>query len=449
MTHFPRRSDAAAGRFGMIAILVTGAAVCLPSIAAAGALWDLDRVLDAARSHDPRVEAARAGGDAERAQGSSSRFSISPRISVRGGAVRSDDPALLFSEKLWQGRFGASDFGLDALNDPAARTSLDYGVTLEQPLWNGGAEWTSFSETSHRHRAADAREAGRVSSRLLEAVEAYGEAVRARETLAADSTALDAAFEQRRASADLFRRGQVPELDTLRAFAHWAEADAAWRTARSGYAVALLRLSQRAGASIAPDSLGGLPPDEGIPGDGAGEGESFDVRAAREEESIQKIRARRAGWSLLPSLNGRADVRYYRDADLGDFKRRWTAALVFDLPLWDGARRYQDWRAARARASEAGAEAEAARQDWAASLASARSEAALARERRDAAATGRAAAEEALRLASGRYRAGLLPLGDLLTVDAEAARARLNDVAGRVGVLLADYRYRHAMGSLQ
>ncbi|MGE5176890.1 MAG: TolC family protein [Hyphomicrobiales bacterium] len=445
----PIRPNPIAIRARIIAILPAIAALALAPGALAAPGWDLDRVLAAVRANDPRVEAARSGGDAERAQGSSTRLSISPRVSLRGGAVRSDDPALLFSEKLWQGRFTADDFALDRLNDPSARTSLDYGLTLEQPIWNGGAELTSFAETSHRHRAADAREASRVSQRLLEAVQTYADAIQARETLAADSTARDAAFEQRRAAADLFRRGQVPELDTLRAFAHWAEADAAWRTARSDYAVALLRLSQRVGAGVAPDSLEGPPPDTGVPepeGDAAG---SFDVKAAREDASVAGIRAQRAGWSLLPSLNGRADVRYYRDADLGDFKRRWTAAIVFDLPLWDGAKRWEEWRAARARAGEARARAEAARQDWTADVAAARSEATLARERRDAAAKARAAAEEALRLASGRYRAGLLPLGDLLTVDAEAARARLNDVAGRVGVLLADTRYRHAMGSLR
>ena len=439
-------------RSGILAFLLLLTALGVPHVATADPAWNLNRVLDAVRSSDPRVRSARAAGSASRADVATSRFSLSPRISLNGGVVRSDDPAFLFSQKLWQGRFGAADFDLSELNDPAARTSLHYGVTIEQPLWNAGAELTSFSEASHGRRAADAAEGGRVSALLLEAVEAFGEAVRARETLAADSTARDAAAELRRAASELFRRGQVPELDTLRAFAHWAEADAAWRSSRSRYAVALLRVSQRAGSSLEPDSLGDLPPDAGLPSDVGPDGDAapaFDLRAAQEEAAVERIRARRAGLSLLPSVNGRADVRHYRDADVGEFKRRWTVALAFDLPLWDGASRYQAWRAARARASRADAEAEAARQDWAANAAAARAEAASARERRDAATVARAASEEALRLASGRYRAGLLPLGDLLRVDAEAARSRQNDVAGRVDVLLADYRYRHATGGLR
>jgi hypothetical protein len=42
-----------------------------------------------------------------------------------------------------------------------------------------------------------------------------------------------------------------------------------------------------------------------------------------------------------------------------------------------------------------------------------------------------------------------LPLGDLLSADAEAAAARHAEIESEVDVLLSDYRYRHVKGDLQ
>ena len=61
----------------------------------------------------------------------------------------------------------------------------------------------------------------------------------------------------------------------------------------------------------------------------------------------------------------------------------------------------------------------------------------------------RRAAEEALRLASLRYRAGLLPLTDLLATDAEASAARAVAVEASTAVTLAYYRLLHAQGDLR
>jgi outer membrane protein TolC len=177
--------------------------------------------------------------------------------------------------------------------------------------------------------------------------------------------------------------------------------------------------------------------------------EPHELRAARAREGRLGLEASRAAMRLLPSLNGRLAVSYYRDPELDGVERRWFAGLSLDWPLWDGATRWQERRAASARAEGARAQTEKLRRDLAAREAAARRDVELSGPRRDAARAARDASEEALRLATARYRAGLLSLDALLGVDAEAARARQRHIEREADVILAGYSYLHAMGRLK
>ena len=437
----------------IIAILLASAGVGAMATPARSDTWTLDRVLESARQADPGMRAIRAGGKAARSEGGSRAWAFSPRVHLAAGLTRSDDPALLFSQKLQQGRFTQSDFAIDELNQPAPRTALDWHVILDQPIWNSGAEFTSIGLSGHAQRSAAAMESTAVSDRLLYAVEAFGEAVRAKNALAADSMALAAAVEVRRASVGLHRLGQAPELDTLRAVTRESQARAAWRSASHDLDVALRRLADLVGSPVSAEGLVDPRPlaDSEQPGPPSAEtsAETWTVRAARENAEALGVEARRAALRRLPSLNGRASLDFYREFDGDAFERRFTAGLAVELPVWDGGLIDRERSAAAARADQARLQAETLRRDLESDLAEAWGRTGLARERRDAARRGRAASEEALRLAGQRYRAGLLPLGDLLSADAEAAEARHAEIESEVDVLVSDYRYRHVRGDLR
>ena len=436
------------------AILAASSLSCLAALLPAGAAaaaesWTLERVLAEVRRQDPGIEAARRGGDAGRAAGAAALSALSPRVTLEAGATRSDDPALLFSQKLWQGRFTADDFALSSLNRPEPRNAWNWGVTVEQPIWNGGAEVTAPRLAGHQRRAASEMQRARTADRLLLVVEAFAGAVRAREALAADSTALEVADMQRRAAVERFQLGQVPELDTLRAAARRAETRAAWLTARKDLSLALVRLSQLVGSDVAAGTLGALPEPETVaPPDEAGRGRG-ELEAARAEARARGVESTRATLLLLPSINARFDYRDYRDPMTGEGERRFLAGVSLSLPVWDGLRRVEERRAAAARAAEARARSELLRRDLELQAADARAEVSLSIERRETARLARAASEEALRLALARYRAGLLSQTDLLAADADAARARLQAVHAEVDAVVAQYRHRHALGALE
>jgi outer membrane protein len=404
-------------------------------------------VLDSVRLRDPGVRAARSTGEAGRAQAAQAWALVLPHVTLSAGFTRSDDPALLFSQKLWQGRFAPDDFAVDRLNQPEPQSALQWTVAVDQPLWNGGRELTAPGLAARQNRAATAAERAQVADRLLAAVDAYVGALEARENARAAEQALVAARAMRAAAIERFRRGQVSELDTLRAAARDGEARVRELGARHRSAIALEQLSRLVHEEVTAESLAPLEEIPAVPEQpGSERGE---LAAVREGAAAAGTEARTAALRLLPSLNSRFAVTGYRPYATGAFERRWLVAVSADVPLFDGGQRWNEWRAARARATAARATAQTLKRDLALDLAAARAEEAVARERRDAARAGRMAAEEALRLAGERYRAGLLPLTELLATDAEASGARAAEVEASSATTLAHYRLLHARGELR
>jgi outer membrane protein TolC len=436
-----------AGRGLGVAIAALALTLVHPPRRAAAEPWALERVLDAVRDRDPGVHAARAAGDAGRAQAAQTWAMLLPHVTLSSGFTRTDDPAVLFSQKLWQGRFTTADFAIDRLNQPDPESALQWSVTVDQPLWNGGRELTVPGLAARYARAATAMERAAVADRLLAAVEAWVAAVRAREDLRAAALGLAAATSIRETAVGRHASGQVPELDTLRATARASEARVRALGARRGLAVALEHLSRLVQSPVAADDL--APAGDAGPAPERDASARGELEAMRESAAAAGAESRTAGLRLLPSLNSRFAAAQYRPWDGDGFERRWMVAVTAEVPVFDGARRWNEWRAARAKAEEAKARAQSLERDLAVGLAAARVEAEVARERRDAARLGRAAAEEGLRIASLRYGAGLLPLTEFLAADAEASAARALEVEASSAVVLAHYRLLHALGDLR
>ena len=442
--------------FGLLTAPPSNAASGTPP-AGDSAPWTLARVLDAARATSPAARAAAAEGRAGEADGSAAWSALLPHVAFRAGLTRSDDPALLFAQRLQQGRFTAQDFAIESLNQPGPRNALEYGLVLEQPLWNGAAEVTAPSMASHAKGEARAAARAALADVLLDAVRRYVGYVSARARVEADSVGLAAVRSAHASAVERHARGQIPDLDTLRTFAREAEGRERWLLSVRDRELARRRLADVIGVAPADDEIPSpapADPDAFLDrGTGAGGDSAIappELGAARERASRLGLEANRASQRLLPSLNGRASVSYYRDPDAGgEAERRWFAGLALDWPLFDGTQRWNEKKAASARADGARAELEAIRRDLAAREEAARRDLEIAGPRRDAARAARDASDEALRLAVARYRAGLLPLDDLLAVDAEAAAARERCIAREADVELAGYTYLHAIGRLK
>lgn len=451
MTTRSRRSDRPAERAArnLAHSAALAAALVLHALASPTAAegWTAERVLDAVRAGDPSVRAARAAGAAGRAQAAQAWAMLSPHVTASSGFTRTDDPAVLFSQKLWQGRFTPADFAIDRLNQPDPASAMQWTLTVDQPLWNGGRELAAPGLAARYGRAATAMERANVANELLAAVEAFTDAVAARGGARAAALGLEAAESMRASAVARFRMGQVAELDTLRATARVGEARVRALGARRALAVALAHLSRRVGATV---EAGDLAEEAGFaPVPERAETDRGELAAAREGARAAATESRTATLRLLPSVNSRFAVSQYRPWGGDSYERRWMVAVMAEMPLFDGGRRFNETRAARAKADEARARAAALERDLATALAAARVEDAVANERLAAARAGLAAAEEGLRLATLRYGAGLLPITELLAADAEASAARAAEAEASSAVTLAHYRLLHAQGDLR
>lgn len=409
--------------------------------------WSVERVLDAVRASDPSVLAARAGGAEGRAQAALQWALLLPHVNLSSGFTRTDDPAVLFTQKLWQGNFTPADFAIEQLNQPPPASALSFTLTVDQPLWNGGRELTVPGLAARYNRAATAMENANVASELLAAVEAFTRAVRARAEERAAALGLEAAASMRESAVARFHMGQVPELDTLRATARFADARVRALGARRGLEVAIEHLTKRVGSPVAAEDL--VEASDFAPVAERAETLRGELAAAREQAEASTTEARTTGLRMLPSFQSRFAVSEYKPWEGGAYEQRWMVAVMAQMPIFDGAQRINEYRAATARAEEARARARALERDLATGLAAARAEDAVALDRRDAARAGRAAAEEAVRLASLRYKAGLLPITELLAADAEALVARVAEAEASSAVTLAHYRLLHAQGDLR
>jgi len=431
--------------------------IAASSCSAMAETWTLDRVLAQVRVVDPGVEAAQAQGRAGRAEGGAAWSALLPHLRFEGGLLRTDDPAILFSEKLWQGRFTQEDFALDALNYPDPETALQYGFVLEQPIWNRGMEFTSPSLAGHVGAAATANEQARIADHLLGAVETWVGAARARDALRADSLAVRASRENWRSAVELHTRGQVAELDTLRAAARFGQAELGRLDSQKEYNVSLDRLALLVGQPVAGTDVAGLeplalPPLPAQPDTAVSQlitDYHGDLRSAEERAEVLAIESRRSAYAFVPSLNSRFAYTWYRPWADGGSEDRWAAGLALAWPLFDGGQLVRERQMATARAAAARAEAQVLRRNLMVAATAARAERAIADERVRVTRAASAAATGALHLASARYSAGLLPQSELLQAEAGAARARQDEIDAAAGLVLAHYRYLHAIGELR
>jgi outer membrane protein TolC len=269
--------------------------------------------------------------------------------------------------------------------------------------------------------------------------------------------AVRAARENWRSAVELHAQGQVAELDTLRAAARYGEAELHRLDAQREYAVALDRLSLLVGVTIAPTDIAGLDPHAELPSPDVPDTGTAQLiadhhgylRAAEERAASLDIESKRAAYAFAPSLNSRFTYTWYRPWDEGGSEDRWAAGLALAWPLFDGGRLIRERQMATARAAAARAETAMLHRDLTVAANTARGERAIANERINVTRAARAAATEALRLASARYATGLLPQSELLQAEAGAARARQDEIEAAAGLQLTHYRYLHAIGELR
>ncbi len=413
----------------------------------------LREALELAQRQNPELLAAREQAAAQALRAEATRRLSRPRLWATSGFTRSDNPALVFAQKLNAAEFRQDDFLLTRLNAPDALSHLMTVLSLEAPVDVFG-KVAAAAETE-----AAVAEAGRAVARQAEhdvrrhVIEAYHQAALAARAVQVMARALDGA---RAREADVEARvgeGAALSADLLRARARRRQREADWAAARGDTRVAGAQLARLLGLDGSPTWMlsDGVAPSP-VPTLGL---DAWTQQALTQRASIDLARSASdaAQWALraerrtrLPDLVLWGQVQDERNGWSGGNQTATLGAQV----------RWSAFDPARSkRAAAAAADVRATERQAQAALAQVRLEVEAAfsrvqsaRERLSAATGGAEEGREALRVLQERRQAGLATLTDELETEAAALMAELEELRARTAVALAEAALEHAAGAL-
>lgn len=187
------------------------------------------------------------------------------------------------------------------------------GISLQQPIWEGGRVRASISSAKARILAARERLRAAEYRLIVDTVSAYADVLRTQQEVRLNKNQVHVLSEQLRASQDRFEVGDLTRTDVAQSEARLERARSALVSAEANLtlvAQAYQRLVGRAPADLAP-----LPPLPPLP-----ESESEAVRlatagnpllnAARLDEESAKAIVRQVKAQRLPSVSVTAGVGY-------------------------------------------------------------------------------------------------------------------------------------------
>ncbi len=379
-----------------------------------------------------------------------------PQISLEAGFVRTDNPVLVFGQKLLQGRFMASDFDLDSLNNPAAWNDWSARLVLEQSLWSGG-KLAGGSDAARS--AADASIADRERARqelVRTVIDHYTAVLLADYGRKAALESLETAGANVELVEDLYDTGMVVESDLLLAQVRESEvaelvvrAEAASEIARAALNLTLGR--DQGTVFRMPETLVEL---EGAAPGGVAElvGRAFeqrpDLAAARDHVAASQSQLRVAKGGLRPDVGLQASVETHAEDFFGNDGDNATVGVGLRLPLFSGKSDRARIARAEAQLSEVNHQTEQLRQQVELEVRSRLADLGAAEKRLALSLRGMDLAQRSLSIVEDRYRNGLTTLVDLLESESALTQSRVREVSARRDVVLARAGLDLATGDL-
>jgi outer membrane protein TolC len=375
-----------------------------------------------------------------------------PRVDVVESVQRGNGPVFVFSSLLSQRRFASGNFALDALNDPDPVTSMRTGVTVEQPIFDGGLTRLGVRRAEIDRELAVAGRDASGQDLALTAAQRFVRVLQAEAAARATRAAVEAAESDRSRARDRRDAGLVTDADVLAVEVHLADMRQQDIAARGEIEVARLELGEAIGAP-SDESLVLVRPPASAPAFDADAlvRDAMDQRPERVEAGLRTRlaeNARRAAQAaFLPRVGAGGAWELHGDA-FADRRSSWIVGAQVELNLFRG---FADAaQLAEARYAEDRAELEQAMVDRRVAVevraALARVATARAREAAGQAALGQA--RESQRIVRDRYETGLATMTDVLRAAEAALAAESRVTAAEMDTILQTIALDRAVGRL-
>lgn len=413
----------------------------------------LDTAVEKALLNNPQTKISESRIRTADLQLAEARTGKRPSLQFSQSTVRSNDPVFVFGTRLQQGRFTASDFALNSLNNPRALTNLRFLVSGQMPLFDQ-------RQTSSRVAVADTTkkqaelQAEAVSQQLrFDVIRAYYGAVLGQEMLKVSNEAVRSADANRKKAKDMADVGMTTEADYLAAEVELANAGQQKLEAQSELIVSKAALNLL---------LGDGP---GVERFFTGDLQERYFSVDEQEELIRTAFANRPDYisASLAIEKSRRQTRAVKDLSLprvdafGNFGHSspyiangstdYTVGVSLSYTLFDAGRKARQEQAAEAE-TLADAERQALANQIVMEVVRAFQAYGTAQQKIKVSIKSIAQADEALRIVQDRYKFGLTTFNEVIRAESALVRAKHNLLGARYEYCVAYASVLLATGQL-
>ena len=409
--------------------------------------------IERAFENDPVLRSASKGREVASAGLSEARASWFPSLRFNQSFTRSDNPVFVFGSLLEQGRFGASNFAVESLNQPSpltnSRSILNAQLTIFDQ-WNRGAR---IKKAEIGRDAARLEEEALKQRTVFEVVRSYYGLILAKERVRVSEDSLRSAQENLRRAKDMSELGRITDADSLAAEVEVAMAEQRLLESRGGERIALADLNVRIGnknlvelVPISDLTERFFPIDESADLVSIAFDNRPDWKTAlySVESSEADLRSAKGAW--LPRVDAFANYGYSSPME-GKGSSDYTYGVSLTYDIFDAGRTARTSQASGAKAI-AEARLDAERNRIRLEVIKAEQNFKTARARVQVLVKSADQAAEVLRISRDRYQNGLTTLTDVLRAEAALSNARQETLSARHDYLVAHSALLMATGRL-
>lgn len=374
------------------------------------------------------------------------RGRLFPKLSIEESFSRTSNPTYAFMSKLNQERFGASDFAIDALNDPDTVNNYRTVLSFEMPVFAKKA-YVALDIAEETVKASEL-DFERLRERVARDVfQAFINVVTAKEYLDVAHKALDDAEEHSRIANLRYEAGLGLYSDVLRAEVAVAEADKGIVETEKGLNISKRMLGLLLGADEAIDAADTDFPEIVIADIDAyleTAKERHDLKAMETKYRNAKNAVRFAEADYFPTLGiGGSYELDDHDTPFGSEGKSWQVLAFLKVDLFDGFKRGSERAKAGYQAEEAFEYLDGLRKRITFEVYDAFLSVEEAAKKYELMKTAVRSAEEGGRLVEKRYKNSLAPMVALLDsqVALDKARADKSAMHGRYLGTIAELEY--------
>lgn len=397
---------------------------------------DLNAAVDKALASNPVTRVSESRLKIADLRIAESRAARRPSVQFSQSLIGSNNPVFVFGSLLEQGRFSASNFALNSLNNPNPIANLRTLVQAQMPIFDQRQTSARVEQATTAKRMAELQAEGVRQKLRFEVIQSFYGAILGKEMLKVSDEALRSAEANRKRAKDMVEVGMTTGADLLAAEVEVANAEQHKLEAQSGLTTTIAALNLTIG-----DRLSSMPE---INGDLR---EKFFPIADR-DELIRTAFENRPDYlgSELAIRNSRSQTKAVRDLRLprvdafgnvgysspyiANGSTDFTAGVSLSYTLFDAGRKSREAEAAEAETLAESERAVLANQ-ISLEVVKAFEKYKTARSKIHVSITSIARADEALRIAQDRYRFGLTTMTEVIRAEAAAVAAKQNLLGAR------------------